>query len=88
MSKKVRQITNCEYCDKQIILDGPVHDEYYENGRIDIADGMILLSKAIVKKYHKKGFADDHARSIDGYYCNLECFINRIKNILNGKDNR
>ena len=79
--KPIKEITACEYCDKQIDLTSPPLEEYYEQGQISIK-GTILLSKAIVKKNHKKGITDSHATSLNGRYCDYKCLYNQIMNIL------
>jgi hypothetical protein len=78
--KPIKQITNCEFCDAPI--DIGLTQQSYEDGQIHILDALILLPKRVVKQNHKDGVTDIHATNLNGYYCNCECLMNRINNIL------
>lgn len=77
MSNPIREVTACEGCGQQIDLQSPPLREYYQNGRIDIKDGMVLLDRP--------ANAQSHATSIEGYYCGLECFAKRIRKLRKRK---
>ena len=79
MTKPTRQITNCEYCDKQIDLSSPPSAEQYEEGQVHIGSGSMLLPSKIVEK---KGIASSHAIFLDGYYCSKICLIQKIEAAL------
>jgi hypothetical protein len=72
----------CEYCNEFISLKSPPSDDRYDNAEIHIGDGTILLPNKIVKKNHKRGISDSHAKDISGYYCSPECLKKKIKEIL------
>ena len=82
--KTQKLLIQCEFCDQPVAEH--LSKEGYENAQVFLGENStILLPKRVVKKNHKKGFSDSHAKSIDGYYCNPECLISYIKKILNRK---
>ena len=74
MRKPIKQMTECEHCDRKIDLESPPLQEYYEQGRIDISEhSTILLGRS--------QDALSHAAFIDGYYCDLDCLISHLKEL-------
>ena len=82
--KKQETYRRCEGCDKMLLDATPPKKEYYEEGQIHIGSGTILLPAKVAKRNKKKGFSISHADNLDGYYCNLKCFIRRVNEILLG----
>lgn len=73
--KKEEIYRRCEYCDKLILIESPPTKESYENGQIEIMSGTILLPKSVSAPSHRM-------ESLDGIYCNVECLLFKIHNIL------
>jgi hypothetical protein len=74
MSKPHRTVTSCEQCGEQIDMQSPPMRKYYREGRIDIHEHSTVL-------LDRPSDAQSHAASIDGYYCDLECLVARIKEL-------
>ena len=74
--KPVKQFTLCEFCNSQIILASPPLDEQYEQGRIEIMAGWLLLPS------HCRKNNSVQSTSLNGYYCDRECLANRISQLL------
>lgn len=80
--KKPETYVRCEQCDALMLKESPAPKEQYAKGRIEIRGGIVLLSPAIVKANKKKGVADGHAASFDGYYCDRHCLNAKLDSIL------
>lgn len=73
----------CENCGRHLSADSPPPPRAYERGEIHIDGGsLVLLPNAVVKEDHVDGYSDSHAANISGAYCDLECLVTRIRNIL------
>lgn len=71
--KKPKTLYFCEHCNSGISDWSDAAG--YENSRIKITNGTMMLPKAIAK-------AGEHTMCLDGMYCNLECLYNRLNNRL------
>ncbi len=72
--KFVEQYARCESCDTLLSLDPSTEKEQYEKGRIRVmAQSTILLNTL--------GSLDSHSKSIDGYYCNIDCLIEHLRDL-------
>jgi len=82
MPKKTANYSRCEHCDRILLEDSPPIKEAYEQGRIHIESGSMLLPKAVVEARHREGFADSHVEDISGSYCDKDCLLARLLGIL------
>ena len=81
--KRTKTFNYCELCDRAMDAESPPTREQYEAGLIHIqGDSSVLLPNAVVKRNHKTGHTDSHAKTLDGYYCNYDCLLDHIKDIL------
>lgn len=80
MSERVREVARCEHCGVDIELESPPLRKYYEQGRIDIKEGTVLLDRP--------PSSSSHASEIGGHYCNLTCFVNYIVALRDGNIKR
>jgi hypothetical protein len=73
----------CEYCHKAWEDTSPSTEEEYENGLIEIKEGVMLLPKEF--RIHKKGYPESCAVFFDGVFCNADCLYQFLKNKLKAK---
>lgn len=80
MRNKIEQWIRCQHCGKMLRCDTPPDAEAYEQARVDILDGVMLLPKACVKK--EPDVATSHAITLNGIYCTPSCLVDFIHNAL------
>jgi hypothetical protein len=73
------EVTHCECCSKMIVLQLPPPLEQYEQGRIHITAGTILLPDRVVSK---NSIWKNTCMDISGYYCNFACLTTHLQYIL------
>lgn len=77
--KQTELYYRCEYCDALIKMSNPPIEKDYENGRIEIKDGTMLLSKAFIDSRRNGDKLKVYAISIDGMYCDVDCLVKRLR---------
>lgn len=81
--KPTKTFNYCEFCNASHEQVSPPSKEQYESAIITIGEGSsVLLPINIVERNWRKGVADSHATNIQGIYCDYECLIAKIKEIL------
>ena len=81
--KEREEFYRCECCDE--LLNYETTDEDYEEARVHIDMGHVLLSKKTVERNRVEGVTDSHIADISGHYCDLTCLYNHVIK-LTGKD--
>ena len=82
MSIITESYTKCSGCNKKIRIVSPPLKTQYNSAMIHIHDGMVLLPDSVVEANHQDGYADDHAASLDGYYCGIQCLVRFVMSVL------
>jgi len=84
---RIYEVTDCNFCGKQISVESPPSKKRYNNAEIHISDlSSILLPESLVGENVDNGHCESHAASLDGYYCNPECLAAYIKLQLTPKE--
>lgn len=81
MSKRIYQVTHCEFCEKQIEVEKT--KDAYDSCRIEVGGMTVLLSPSLAKR-HKKY---NNQFPVKGIFCTPQCLKDYIdKTILRSDD--
>lgn len=75
MSIQIETYTRCVSCKKQMSTQSPPPDEHYRNGALHISEGSTVLLDNRVRG--RSSFAGN----LEGYYCNIDCFIKKVREL-------
>lgn len=81
--QKKKTFMYCETCGEAHEDISPPQKESYEQGRVEIGKhSSILLPESVAEARAIKGYTTNHARDIEGIYCNYECLSLRLKRLV------